>query len=42
MGIPEEWAKGTIRFSTGKITTEKDVEVAASTISDAVSQLRKN
>lgn len=36
MNVPLEWAKGTMRFSTGKMTTEAEVEKAINIISDAV------
>jgi len=36
--IPEEWAKGTLRFSTGRMTTEEDIDTAVKIISDAVLQ----
>lgn len=32
IGVPMEWARGTIRFSTGKYTTEKEVETAAAAV----------
>ena len=28
MKVPKEYAKGTIRFSTGKTTTDKEIESA--------------
>ena len=40
MKVPEDWARGTIRLSTGKMTTESDIETAIRIIADAVSSLR--
>ncbi len=40
MNIPIEWAKGTLRFSTGKMTTDSEIENAINVISDAVIRLR--
>jgi cysteine desulfurase len=34
--VPEEWAKGTLRFSTGRMTTAEDIDTAVKIISDAV------
>jgi cysteine desulfurase len=39
MNIPTRYAMGTIRFSTGKDTTETEVEKAVSVITDAVNRL---
>ena len=36
MNVPMEWAKGTLRFSTGKMTTASEIDSAINTISDAV------
>jgi cysteine desulfurase len=36
MKVPPEWAKGTIRFSTGKMTTEEEVLYAVRVIAYAV------
>ena len=41
MGISEVWAKGTIRFSVGKMTTEAQIDHVVSTVVDAVAMLRK-
>jgi cysteine desulfurase len=41
MGISEVWAKGTIRFSVGKMTTEAQIDHVVSTVVDAVTQLRQ-
>jgi cysteine desulfurase len=40
MGIPIEWAKGTIRLSTGRMTTEEQIRRAVDVIVDAVKHLR--
>lgn len=40
MNIPVEWAKGTLRFSTGRMTTESEIENAINIISDAVMKLK--
>ena len=36
MGVPEKWARGTLRLSTGRMTTAADVKLAASIIASAV------
>jgi cysteine desulfurase len=36
MGVPEEWARGTLRLSTGRMTTAADVKLATSIIAGAV------
>jgi cysteine desulfurase len=40
MGVPLEWARGTIRLSTGKYTTEGEVDRAVEIIASAVKRLR--
>lgn len=35
MKVPNEWARGTIRFSTGKMTTEEEIRYAINIISEA-------
>ena len=35
MNIPLEWAKGTLRFTTGKMTTETEIDKAINIVSDA-------
>ncbi len=40
MAIPDEYAMGTIRFSTGRFTTEDDIERAIGFISEAVARLQ--
>ncbi len=39
MGVPLEWAKGTLRFTTGKLTTESEIQKATDVISAAVQRL---
>jgi len=41
MAIPIEWARGTIRLSTGKYTTEGEVDRASEIIATAVKGLRR-
>jgi cysteine desulfurase len=36
MGVPEEWARGTLRLSTGRTTTLQDVSEAVGIIGEAV------
>ena len=40
MNVPEEWAKGTIRLTTGRMTTARDIDKAVDVISTAVGKLR--
>lgn len=40
MNIAEDWAMGTIRFSTGRFLTEEEVDRAAAQVADAVNRLR--
>ena len=40
MRVPEEWARGTLRFSTGRMTSEADTDAAVAVIADAVEHLR--
>ena len=40
MRVPEEWARGTLRFSTGRMTSEADIDIAVAAIADAVERLR--
>ncbi len=39
MDVPEEWARGTLRLSTGRMTSEEEIEHASKVISDAVIRL---
>jgi cysteine desulfurase len=41
MGVPETWARGTLRFSTGRLTTAGQIDRAAEVIVAAVKKLRK-
>jgi len=41
MRVPDDWARGTIRFSVGKTTTEEEIERAVAVIVEAVNRLRK-
>jgi len=41
MKIPEDWAKGTLRFSMGKMTTESEIDRAADIIVKTVNELRR-
>ena len=40
MGIPAEWAQGTIRFSFSAFTEQREVERACQVLRDAVHHLR--
>ena len=40
MGVPLDWAKGTLRLTTGRMTTEADIDKAVSVIGAAVKKLR--
>jgi cysteine sulfinate desulfinase/cysteine desulfurase-like protein len=40
MHVPEELAPGTLRLSTGRITTEEEIDEAISILVDAVGRLR--
>ena len=41
MGVPEEWAKGTLRFTTGRFTTREEIDRALEVIVSAVKKLRR-
>ncbi len=41
MNVPVEWARGTLRFSTGRMTTEREIDKAIKIISDAVLDMRQ-
>ncbi len=41
MHVPENWAKGAVRFSVGRMTTASDVDAAAETVVKAVSRLNE-
>ncbi len=40
MGVPIDWAKGTLRFSVGRMTTLDQIDYAIRVVVDAVTQLR--
>jgi len=41
MNVPLEWAKGTVRFSVGRMTTEDQIDRAIQVVSEAVIWLRQ-
>lgn len=41
MKIPPLWARGSLRFPTGRMTTQHKIERAVNTISHAVIRIRK-
>jgi cysteine desulfurase len=41
MGLPPEWAQGTLRLSLGRPSREEQIERAAAVVGDAVRRLRK-
>ena len=41
MEVPQEWAKGTLRFSTGRFTTNDEIDRALEAIVAAVKKLRR-
>lgn len=41
MRVPVEWAKGTVRFSTGRMTTVEQIDHAMEVVEQAVKRLRK-
>lgn len=42
MGVPVEWAKGTLRLTTGRITTAAEIDRAAAIIIEAADKHRKS
>jgi cysteine desulfurase len=42
MGILPDWGRGTLRFSTGKMTTHDEIDRATSVVVEAVNRLRKD
>jgi cysteine sulfinate desulfinase/cysteine desulfurase-like protein len=36
----EEWARGTLRFSIGRMTSEEDIDAAGAVVADAAERLR--
>jgi cysteine desulfurase len=41
MNVPLEWAKGTLRFSVGRMTTAEEIDKAIEIVTRAVKKLRK-
>ena len=41
MGVPLDWAKGTLRFSVGRMTTVEEIDKAVEIIAEAVLRLKK-
>ena len=41
MAVPEDWARGTLRLSTGRNTTREEARAAVSVIADVVHRLRR-
>lgn len=42
IGVPADYARGTIRFSVGRETTEEEIDSAAAQISDVIVKLRQS
>ena len=40
MGVPEDYARGTMRLSVGRMTTEEDVDRAVDVLVEAVGTAR--
>lgn len=40
MRIPKEWARGTLRFSTGRMTSEEGIDTAVTVVAEAAERLR--
>jgi cysteine desulfurase len=41
MKVPVEYARGTVRFSTGKMTTVGEIDEAVRAVAGAVKKIRK-
>lgn len=41
MGVPLDWAKGTLRLTTGRTTIDEDIDTAVKIIANAVNSMRK-
>jgi len=41
MRIPMQWAKGTVRFSTGRMTTAEEIDRAVAVVAQAVTRLKR-
>jgi cysteine desulfurase len=39
MNVPIEWARGTVRFSTGRMTNAEEIDKASGIVTHAVQQL---
>jgi cysteine desulfurase len=42
MAVPVEWAKGTLRLTTGRMTTAAEIDRAAAVIVKAVREMCEN
>jgi cysteine desulfurase len=42
MAVPLEWAQGTLRLTTGRMTTEADIDTAVQVICEAVNKLSRS
>jgi len=40
MGVPAEWLQGTVRFSLGRLNTEKEIDVVNQTLPSIVKRLQ--
>ncbi len=40
MQVPEEWARGTLRFSTGRMTSAAEIDAAVAAVAEAAARLR--
>ena len=40
MKVPLEWAKGAVRFSTGRMTTPEEIDTAIAVVANAIKRLR--
>ena len=40
MAVPLEWAKGTLRFSVGRMTTEAEIDKTIHVVGEALSQTK--
>jgi cysteine desulfurase len=38
MEVPLEWAKGTVRFSVGRMTTKEDIDKTIQVVAEALSK----
>jgi cysteine desulfurase len=41
MNVPEKWAKGTVRFSIGRMTTIEEIHKAGEVVIQAVKQMHQ-